>query len=274
MGGLGFNCQDCHQVTDHKIPGTCTTCAVSEGRVSCIDCHDERPHSEDHPLHKKLNDHCNTIACQTCHIPRFARSKPTLMFWDWSMAGKGTMELEKTPYSISEIHKKKGLLIKRKNVQPVYAWYNGKVRRYLIGDPVNINGVTCLNPPVGDIRDPQSKIWPYKLYTAIQPADGKNRYLIIPKLWGGYWKHFDWNRAAQEGMKAAGLEYSGKLVFVKTTMYWRLNHEIAPKEQALSCLDCHREGGVMDFRALGYNGDPAITGGRFKKSGIEEPLDE
>jgi hypothetical protein len=66
-------------------------------------------------------------------------------------------------------------------------------------------------------------------------------------------------------MKAAGLKYSGKIKFVNTKMYWRINHEVVPKQKALSCTNCHSPDGVMDFEALGYKGDPAITGRRFEK---------
>jgi len=265
MGGQDFTCQECHQTNAHKIAGSSTTCAVSEGRVSCTDCHDERPHSDEHPLLKKLNDHYDSMACQTCHIPTFAKAKPTLMFWDWSKAGKMMKVSQDDPYCISTHQKKKGLLIKRQNVRPVYAWYNGKHRRYLTGDAVNPDGVTYLNSPVGDINDPKAKITPYKLFSGIQPADAVYGYLIVPKLWGGFWTHFDWDRAARDGMKAAGLKYSGKIKFVNTRMHWRINHEVVPKQKALSCTNCHSPDGIMDFEALGYEGDPALTGGRFKK---------
>ncbi len=264
MGREDFSCQECHQVMSHKIAGTSTTSAVSEGTISCLDCHDEKPHSEDHPLLKKLNDHIHSLACQTCHIPTFAKAKPTLMFWDWSKAGKEIKVLPEDPYCISTHHKKKGLLIKKQNVRPTYAWYNGKHLRYLAGDPANLEGVTYLNPPVGDIKDPSAKITPYKLHEAIQPADGINGYLIIPKIWGGFWKHYDWNKSSEEGMKAAGLKYSGDIKFVKTIMHWRINHEVVPQHQALSCTNCHSPNGRMDFKALGYKGDPAVIGGRFR----------
>ena len=65
-------------------------------------------------------------------------------------------------------------------------------------------------------------------------------------------------------MEEAGLKYSGKIKFVETKMYWRLNHEVVPKNDALSCTDCHRWDGVMDFKSLGYKGDPATMGGRTK----------
>ena len=68
-------------------------------------------------------------------------------------------------------------------------------------------------------------------------------------------------------MKAAGLEYSGKYEFVETVMYWGITHEVMPKENALSCANCHtalskapycgachqdREG--IDFKTLSERG--------------------
>ncbi len=266
MGGMDFSCQYCHLENGHRIAGGCTTCAVSEGTVSCLDCHDERPHYDENPLLAKLNDHVDSISCQTCHIPTFAKNKPTLMCWDWSKAGKEMEPCPVDPHAITICSKKKGLLIKKQNLTPVYSWYNGKHHRYLAGDKVNLNGTTYLNKPDGNIRDPNSKITPYKIYEGIQPADDQFGYLIVPKLWGGFWRHFDWNRAAEEGMNSVNLKYSGKIRFVKTIMHWAINHGVAPKEQALSCTDCHRPDGVMDFKALGYKRDPVVIGGRFKNA--------
>jgi hypothetical protein len=273
MGGQDFACQTCHVSMAHKIAGSSTTCAVSEGRVSCIDCHDKRPHDDRHPLLKQLNDHVGSIACQTCHIPRFARAKPTLMYWDWSKAGQELKAYPEDPYCITTHDKKKGLLIKRKDVRPVYEWCNGKHHRYLAGDPVNLKGSTDLNPPDGNINDPTARITPYKIHRAVQPADAKLGYLIIPKLWGGFWNHFDWVRAAEEGMKAAGMDFSGKIRFVNTSMHWRINHGVVPKGEALSCTDCHAPDGVMDFKALGYADDPVISGGRDKGASRLRPSD-
>ena len=45
-------------------------------------------------------------------------------------------------------------------------------------------------------------------------------------------------------------------------MYWPLSHMVTPKEQALRCDDCHGERSVMDWTALGYEGDPIQRGGR------------
>lgn len=57
-------------------------------------------------------------------------------------------------------------------------------------------------------------------------------------------------------MASTGLPYSGDYGFAETVMYWRINHMVAPKEQALSCLDCHGDSGRLDWQALGYKVDP------------------
>jgi ribosomal protein S27AE len=56
--------------------------------LACDSCHGDRPH----PFTidgVKLNDHTDRVACQTCHIPEFAKGGvATKTFWDWSTAGQ------------------------------------------------------------------------------------------------------------------------------------------------------------------------------------------
>jgi hypothetical protein len=97
-----------------------------------------------------------------------------------------------------------------------------------------------------------------------QIYDSKNDYLIIPKLFGegGYWKTYDWNLASQLGMKEVNLLYSGSFSFIETEMYWPINHMVAPKEKALKCNSCHSKEGRLDWKTLGYSGDPMKVKGR------------
>jgi len=100
-------------------------------------------------------------------------------------------------------------------------------------------------------------------------------------------------------------------------MYWGLTHEVVPKEQALSCAECHAslneapycgkchqarpdvnfeklvykginfrrlaemgrdvadligKTNYIDYKALGYAGDPIETGGRRDKLGLKVAL--
>jgi hypothetical protein len=124
--------------------------------------------------------------------------------------------------------------------------------------------VTPLNLPVGDIADDRARIWPFKVHRGKQPYDAKNLWLLAPVTGGenGYWTNFDWDNAFRLGTKATGLAYSGSFGFAPTEMYWPLTHMVAPKEKALGCTDCHGEHSRMDWKALGYAGDPIVTGGR------------
>lgn len=308
-GGMNFKCQECHRTRNHMIAGRSISVPASEGDLSCEYCHTDKPHIGRELIDHHLNNHSEHIACQTCHIPIYSKNKPTKMYWDWSVAGKD-IKPSKDKYGMPTYIKKKGAFKWKEAVKPSYMWYNGTVKRYILGDRINTDGVTELNKPMGAFRDPSARIYPFKIHRGKQIADAVHKHLITPKLFGGFWKHWNWDRAAREGMQAAGLQYSGEYEFVETVMYWGLTHEVIPKEEALSCAECHTaltkapycgrchqerpevdfstlvhkgidfktlaEKGMdvselvgktdyIDFKALGYVGDPIETGGRFTK---------
>lgn len=308
--GMNFRCQDCHKTRNHMISGRSISVPAVEGDLSCEYCHTDEPHVADKTLTAyHLNKHGKHVACQTCHIPIYAKCNPTKVYWDWSTAGRDR-EMPEDKYGNPTYNKKKGSFKWKEAAKPEYLWYNGTVKRYLLGDRISENGETALTLPVGDIQDPASRIYPFKVHRGKQISDAVLRQLIAPKLWGGYWKHFDWDKAAEAGMKEAGLEYSGEYEFVETVMYWGLTHEVMPTENALSCANCHEslseapycanchqktdqvnferlatsgidfhqlarsgrdvkeligKSNYLDFKALGYEGDPIETGGRFQK---------
>lgn len=265
MGGANMVCQDCHKTERHRIAGGSVHIMPTDaGRVTCESCHSSGPHGKANAATGALLDkHTQTVACQTCHIPAFARGIPTKTYWDWSTAGQDR-EVTKDQYGKPTYDKAKGTFVWEKDVRPTYAWYNGMSQRYLLGDPINRGGITTLARPVGNIKDPQAKIYPFKVMRGKQPADKVYGYLLTPKLAGGFWQHYDWNLALTEGAKASGLAYSGQYEFVETEMYIALSHQVAPKEKALKCSDCHSANGIIDFKALGYPGDPMQVGTRDK----------
>ena len=268
MGGQDMVCQDCHTTDHHQIKGKGSSVSVADtsNALKCEDCHGSAPHDN-----SVLNLHVRSIACQTCHIPTFAKGIATKTWWDWSKAGKDIDPKNiKKEYGRPTYNKMKGAFHWGKNLRPEYAWYNGKFERYLMGDKFDPGKVLYLNKPMGSIRDSSAKIYPFKIMRGKQIYDSKYNYLIVPHLWQGYWKYFDWDRAAREGMKVAGLPYSGHYGFVETKMYWRINHEVVPKEQALKCMDCHGKKGIMDWKALGYKGDPMFMGSRKKEGFINQ----
>ncbi|MDD2317631.1 MAG: tetrathionate reductase family octaheme c-type cytochrome [Desulfobacterales bacterium] len=317
MGGYDMQCAECHTTRNHRIPGRSSSVPVVEGTLDCQDCHGSKPHYGNSVVDHHLNKHCESIECNTCHSPVYAKCKPTKVWWDWSKAGDKNRKPQKDKYGMSDYDPMKGEFIWQESVKPVYRWHGGFFKRVLIGDRIDLNAaVTNIAEPVGSFKDPNSKISPFKIMKGIQPADAKHTYLLVPHLFPrdkedktAYWKHYDWQKAITDGMQAAGLPYSGDFKWVETWMYWGVDHEVMPAEMALSCVQCHdslkgdqtcnrchqdnREVNFkelahkgtdfswmaaqgrdvshligatdyIDFKALGYKGDPIVYGGRFK----------
>jgi octaheme c-type cytochrome (tetrathionate reductase family) len=263
MGKHGLICTDCHRTTAHKIPGQSLSVEVSgRSHVACTDCHASAPHRNE-----RLNEHTAALACPTCHIPVMAVDAPTKMIWDWSTAGQDTAVKEPHRYL-----KEKGSFVYEAKAPPEYAWYDGTGERYLKGDRIDPSGVVSVSKPRGNIHDPKSRIWPFKIHRGKQPYDTENNYLLVAKTYGpgGFWTEYDWDKALRLGAEVSGVPYSGHYGFVRTQMYWPLAHMVQPGEHALQCADCHGEHGRMDWAALGYEGDPATRGGR-ERQGLVKP---
>ena len=261
MGSLGFTCSTCHAGDNHMIRGASHgSMASGTNHIYCSDCHNERPHES-----RVLNNHTGSVACETCHIPSFAREEPTKTWWDWSTAG-ADKAVKKDEYGMPLYDKKKGDFIWDKDVVPEYRWHNGQAYYYRFGDLIDPSGTLELNHLYGTISDPGAKITPFKVMRGKQIYDAKNNYLIAPKLFGegGYWMTFDWDKASRLGMESIDLAYSGEYGFVETEMYWPINHMVAPAKDALKCTACHykKDKGRLDWKALGYEGDPIRLGGR------------
>lgn len=254
MEGNDFACVECHKTENHEITGN--SLGVSPGgktQFGCDQCHAGEIHSE-----SRIEAHRDTVACQTCHIPTYAKEMATKLWWDWSKAGEDRQFDEKDKYGHLTYVKKKGEMRYGKNLAPEYRWYNGSAGAYRSGDKIDPSKVTSLAYPLGDRSQDKAKIYPFKVMRGKQVYDAVNLHLLTAKTAneGGYWKEFNWDKAIRLGSQASGLEYSGKYDFAETEMYWRLNHMVAPKDQALGCLDCHGDNGRMDWSGLGYQGDP------------------
>lgn len=262
--GLNFSCSTCHNDGTHDVGGSRyhPTAADDKGILvrgkdedrnpaTCQACHDDDPH----PAHKdKLNTHTRKIACQTCHIPEYARGQyRTKMTWDWSTAGR----LDENGKPIKELassgkvsyDSKKGHFTYDQSVIPEYQWFNGRVIYTLFGDQVDPDKVVKINRFEGGPDDPDARIWPTKVFRGKQPIDSGLKTLAVFHTAGdddaAFWGNFDWDKALEVGMAAMGTPYSGKHAFVSTEMSWPITHMVAPKEDALQCVQCHREQGRL-----------------------------
>ncbi|MBU2644454.1 tetrathionate reductase family octaheme c-type cytochrome [bacterium] len=263
MGEHDFLCVDCHRTSNHRVTGRSMGVSVNDQNgVHCTDCHRTDLHRDE-----RINAHTLTVDCRTCHIPRFALDDPTKTWWDWSTAGQDLDIKDSHVYLKIKGHFRYG-----KNVAPEYYWYNGTNDRYILGDKIDPQAVTLLNPPYGNIHDESSRIAPFKVHRGKQVYDTQYNYFLNPTTSGegGFWHEFDWEKSLRLGAEATGVPYSGQHGFAKTGMFWKISHMVAPKSGALKCNDCHGETGRMDWNRLGYEGDPVSRGDRKRLGLIDE----
>ena len=266
--GLNFTCSDCHQTDEHVVPGSRIqmTAADPHGPLlrgqqsdrnpaTCQACHGDKPHRESFLHAERLNQHTNTLACQSCHIPSFARGGvPTKMGWDWSVAGRldenGKPMILKDENGHTIYDSRKGSFVNGEHVVPVYQWFDGSVD-YLQPDAViePDRGPVAINRFLGKPGDPDARIWPVKLFQGRQPYDTVHKTLLVPQVAlpndTAFWFNFDWPKALRAGADATGQPFSGEFDFVSTTMVWPITHMVAPKEQAVGCNECHRRDGRL-----------------------------
>jgi octaheme c-type cytochrome (tetrathionate reductase family) len=265
--GLNFACSDCHSTWGHAVTGSRYQMTAKDQlgidvpghtdftRASCESCHGHEPHDA-----QKLNDHVDKLACQTCHVPAYARGGvPTKTWWDWSTAGR--LDEGGQPIVIMDEHghpsylSEKGDFRYGENVVPEYAWFDGSVKYTMVDDALDID-----HPPVavnrveGSPKDPGSRIWPFKVMRGKQPFDTQRQTLLATHVFGAddssLWSNYSWEKALQAASEMSGMPYSGEFAFIETTMHWPITHMVPPADQALHCGACHS----VDSRLAGLGG--------------------
>jgi octaheme c-type cytochrome (tetrathionate reductase family) len=295
----GMLCVDCHQadrdgsgnLLSHGIAGFMYHSADEGGDMKeCADCHGDVA-----TIHAGTSSEVvatlaahKRLACQVCHIPAIARKVSTYTDWKWSMAGQDARPAEcaAEPVGVGTgtdrgtYNKLKGCFTWATNVRPVLRFYNGKWTRVVMG--VNDKNLDTSKPvdlgsPTATYLDADAKIYPFKMMTGNQPFDAVDDTVLVPHLWGTvtgpnpYWAKYDWNLALQDSSDYSATlasyggfqAYNGSYKFADTVMLLKVDHEVAPAEQALgygnNCGDCHG-GDQIDWQALGWSGDPFAGG--------------
>ena len=262
--GQNFSCVRCHSTSLHNIAGRIYTNPAFKDRkslieddlapkITCESCHSKTPHKQ----HSKANHHTDRVACQSCHIPTFARELPTKMSWDWEKSGKlkdGKKYKHKGAFGKEDYLTIKGEMHWEKDVKPEYFWFNGAVRSTTTTDTIDPGSVVKVSWPDGDRSDSNARIFPFKVHRGNQPYDKVNKTLLAPLLSGknGYWNTLDWADALQRGQSALGLPFSGEFGFVNTTYVFPTTHMVAPKENVVACSECHTRTGSRLVNLAGF----------------------
>jgi octaheme c-type cytochrome (tetrathionate reductase family) len=283
VNGPDLTCQSCHTTHEHQIAGSRYEMDLhgSTDMQTCKSCHAEHTHAT-----AVIDNHTDRIACQTCHIPVYAKEKYVKTWWDWSTAGElkdGTGDFEgrkvwlvtKDENDNKNYMSNKGSFEWGKMLTPKYVWYNGNATYITLDDTFDPNDIVAINTLQGDIDDPNAVIFPTHMFGGFQPYDAGTNSLVVPNLFPtnpetAFWKNWDWAKAIAGGQASVGREFSGDYGFVQTAMYWPLTHQVSPANKALTCDSCHSTDGVLDFAALGYS-EERIAALTAPRSAATEP---
>ncbi|MEZ4386526.1 MAG: hypothetical protein R3D98_02915 [Candidatus Krumholzibacteriia bacterium] len=244
--GADLQCIDCHAGEDHRVLGRGADLSATDSPghgLDCTVCHTGEVHRV-----AVLDHHTARVHCTTCHIPTYAKGDPTDLRRDWS-----------TPLYHPDGDKYSATITFGRDVTPGYAWFDGRTRTQFLGEPVKplADGRVAIMQPACKPRGKGAKIHPFKVHTGRLPVLKDRRWLVPLKV-EEFFADGDLAKAVREGAEATYGLADPEVEWVETVRYMGLYHEVAPAAQALTCLDCHREGGRLDWQALGYAHDPLL----------------
>ncbi len=251
--GANLSCANCHSAGGHRVMGRGVDLRPNDSadQFSCASCHSARPHGDYVSYNGTTRDvHASRVACQSCHIPAFAKDKSTEMERSW-------LEPE---FSMAACRGQGGWLpgeVRASNVVPTYKWFDGTSLANVLGQvPVQDSlGEYVLALPNGSVQSPNAKLFPMKVHhsdSARNDATG----LLIPHSTFKYFTSGDFAAAVAEGQALANLE--GPASVVPLVEYQSINHGVESRTSALQCGACHSSyttGGPlrMNLKAdLGY----------------------
>lgn len=223
-----LTCQACHQFQNHRFLGRGLDLRENDRPepLTCKLCHPAAPHDS-----ARLNRHAAHVACQSCHIPTYAKAMTTEVERNWNnpvwsaglLGGQGGYKPEE---------------VRAANLIPAYAWYDQTSWVYIIGQvpTQNADGEYELAYPYGAPTLTAAQLMPMKEHwsnAARHDATGQ----IVPHATFKYFVTGDFSQAVADGMAWAGLEGSWTLVPLHT--YQTINHGVVSHDSALACGDCH-----------------------------------
>ncbi len=261
--GGDLRCQSCHVFQNHRVVGKGSDLRATDdpGRgseIRCASCHAGKDAPGGHST-AKIGEHVARVACQTCHIPTYAKVA-TEVFRDWQRHADGSLADGGSgpghPWTV-----------KAANLVPTYRFWNRLSDNALLGDDASRTFDAALRTyptsrPLGDVGDPRAKLYPFKYKTAVQPKTEAGDLLIALDT-GEYLKGSGNVAAAiQKGLQGMGLPATEPYAWVSTDTFQLLNHGVAPAAQALACSACHGSTARMDLQGeVGYalKDDPSLV---------------
>lgn len=253
--GANLACQDCHKVESHRFPGKGSDLRPTDldKPVECASsgCHGARPHGSN-----ELDKHTARVACQTCHIPVYAKNASD------SAATEAT-EIDRnwqagSHHATPPLHP---VLSKANDLTPVYRHWDRHSDNYLLGETIYMNwetGTYETSVPRGSVDDSTSKLYPFKYKTSDYPLNIESNMLIALDT-SVFFATADADAATIAGLEnlasegVPGFNVGDDYTWVTTDTYQLLNHQVSPDGDALRCESCHMSTARMDLQGdLGY----------------------
>ena len=248
--GGNMECQQCHTFTDHKVAGKGSDLRPTDSAdvPECSDCHGVMTTSGGHEG-EYVERHIARVACQTCHIPIYAKDA----------ADSPSSEATETHRTWLTTHSTAPpfhpALSTDNDLIPEYRFWNRKSSNYLLHDTAVIDPATGRYPtsrPLGDVADPQAKLFAFKYKTAEQPF-AENQSKLVALDTSVFFATGDPIAATEQGLVNMGLSASEPYSWVETDTFQMLNHQVGSSSTALECNDCHGSTARMDLQGeLGY----------------------
>ena len=252
VAGGNLKCQDCHFFENHRVAGKGSDIRPTDLDVpiACADCHAKKATTSGHST-AAINDHVDRVACQTCHIPYYAKdaddtyaTEATETHRTWLSTGSPSVPFHPTS-------------TKENNLIPRYRFWNRYSDNYLLGDIAQYDSETGTYPtsrPEGYVDDesPDNKLYPFKYKTAEQPILDNTGELIALDT-SIYFATADPDDATIRGLENMGYGGGEAYSWITTETFQLLNHQISPATEALTCNDCHSDTSRINLKdELGY----------------------
>ncbi|MES9970094.1 MAG: hypothetical protein ABW092_08675 [Candidatus Thiodiazotropha sp.] len=239
--GENLTCADCHDAGGHRLKGRGLDLRPNDvpEHFTCESCHDQ-PHGDySNRVGSSRDKHAARVACQTCHIPTYAKGVETETNRDW----------EDPHFSGAACNGRGGWLPredKASNLTPTYQWFDGTSQVYVLGEdladyPIKVlqdgSEAITLGLPNGWVNTQNAKIYPMKEHTSKSAVHDASNSLIAHSTFE-FFRTGSFDTAVQSALEQTGR--SGDSYTVKQIhTFQTLNHGVEDSSAALECGACH-----------------------------------
>jgi len=294
--GENLSCADCHSETlpdgtGHRLRGRGLDLRPNDvaERFTCESCHTEPPHGDFSNTNPGSKDrHATKIACQTCHIPSYAKAAVgTEVLRDWQ-----------DPHPSAAACNGRGGWLPREDkgglgnasLTPSYAWFDGTSEIYYLGESLDnvptvpldatvaasfVGGFQSGDPayvigmPNGGVTDTSqdTKLYPMKEHWGKLARNDADNTLVGHSTFE-FFRTGSFCRAVAVGLGLDNVndpdssvcngfpgdeEMPPNTTSVPVHTYQTINHGVETTDTALGCNDCHSTNARMDLQGdLGY----------------------